>query len=158
MKKILLAFTVFLIILGALYFTQNFLGEKGTLSLFRKTPTITIGDRSFKVTVASSQQEREIGLSGTNSLQQDQGMLFLFEKPDFYPFWMRNMKFPIDIIYIKNDTIVTIKSNAAPPEDNRENPIIYTPTEPADKVLEIQAGLSEKYNFKNGDKVTIENL
>jgi len=162
MKKILLLFALFLVIVGALSLILNY--QKGGKAIFtfektpEKTPTVTINDHSFRVTVAVSQQEQEIGLSKTKSLQQDQGMIFLFQKPGHYSFWMKDMKFPIDIIYINQDTIVTIKENALPPKNNTENPTIYNPTEPSDKVLEIQAGLSQKYNFKNGDKVKYENL
>jgi hypothetical protein len=67
------------------------------------------------------------------------------------------MKFPIDIIFINNDQIVTIHDNAQIIKA-QENPMLYTPTQSSDKVLEIQAGLSEKYNFKIGDKVKYENL
>jgi uncharacterized protein len=158
MKKILLTFALLLIVVGATFLTQNYLKSGETLSFLKKSPTVTISGQSFKVTVATSQLEREIGLSKTKQLLQDQGMIFLFDKPDYYSFWMKNMKFPIDIIYIKSDTIVTIKENAQPPKSNIESPIIYTPTEPANRVLEISAGLAEKYKFKKGDKVTYENL
>jgi uncharacterized membrane protein (UPF0127 family) len=70
---------------------------------------------------------------------------------------MKNMKFPIDIIFINNDQIVTIQ-NEAQVIKGQENPTIYSSTGPADKVLEIQAGLSKKYNFKAGDRVKYENL
>ncbi len=158
MKKVLLAFAFLLIVLGVMHLTQNYLNREGTFSFFKKTPIVTINGNNFRVIVATSQQEREIGLSETKQLSQNQGMIFLFDKPDYYPFWMKNMKFPIDIIYINKDIIMTIKSNVQLPKDNKENPTIYTPTAPSDKVLEIQAGLSEKYNFKNGDKVKYENL
>lgn len=157
MKKVLLAFAILLILIGGLVLVQNY-QKNGRISIFKKTPVITIDAQSFKVTVAASQQEREIGLSKTKSISSNQGMIFLFDKPDFYSFWMKNMQFPIDIIYINNDTIVTIKANAQSPKNNNENLIIYTPTEPANRVLEIQGGLSEKYKFKNGDKVTITGL
>jgi uncharacterized protein len=157
MKKVLLAFVLFLIVVGGLYFSQNYLKGGSFFVSSRKTSTVTIGSHILKVTKVSSQKEREIGLSEAKSISSDRGMLFLFDKSDYYPFWMKNMKFSIDIIYINNDTIVTIKENAQTLKNN-ENPIIYTPTEPADKVLEIQSGLSKKYNFKNGDKVKYENL
>lgn len=158
MKKILLTFVILLIVVGATFLAQNYSRGGGTLSFLKKTPTVIIGNHSFKVATLASEKEREVGLSETKSLSQNQGMIFLFDRPDYYSFWMKNMKFPIDIIYINANTIVTIKNNAQPPKDNIESPIIYTPTEPSDKVLEISAGLSEKYKFKNGDKVTYENL
>ena len=91
-------------------------------------------------------------------LEKNEGMLFPYENEAIRAFWMKNMKFPIDIIYINQDTIATIKNNVQPPKNTKENPIIYAPTEPSDKVLEIKAGLSKKYGFKNGDKVKYENL
>lgn len=157
MKKVLLLFALLLIITGGIVLAQNYpRGEK--ISFFKKPPIVIIGEHKFEVSVADSQKEREIGLSETTSLSQNQGMIFLFEKPDYYSFWMKNIKFPIDIIYINKDAIVTIKNNVQPPKGNIESPIIYTPAAPSDKVLEISAGLSEKYNFKNGDKVKYENL
>lgn len=156
MKKVLLVFALLLVAVGALFFAQKyFKGE--TLFSLKKTPIVTISGHNFQVSVANSQKEQEIGLSETKSLQPNQGMIFLFEKPDYYHFWMKNMKFPIDIIFINKDQIVTIQNNAQLIKD-KENPMIYSPTEPADKVLEIQAGLAKTYSFKKGDKVKIENL
>jgi uncharacterized protein len=157
MKKILLATAILLAILGGLYLMQNYFNQGDIFSFGNKKPTVTIGNQTFQVTIAKNQKDREVGLSQTKSISQNQGMIFLFDKPDHYAFWMKDMKFPIDIIYINNDTIVTIKSNALPPKSG-ESPAIYTPTEPSNKVLEIQAGLSDKYHFKNGDKVKYENI
>ena len=66
---------------------------------------------------------------------------------------MKNMKFAIDIIYINNDTVVSFIQKAPPAGTT---PSIYKPDSPADKVLEINAGLVKKYNIKTGDKVKIE--
>lgn len=156
MKKVLLLFALLLVVIGGVVLAQNYLKE-GKMSLFRKSPTVAIGSHKFEVSIADSQKEREVGLSETQSLSENQGMVFLFEKPDYYYFWMKNMKLPIDIIYINNDKIVTIKDNAQPVKED-ESPILYAPTEPSDKVLEIKAGLAEKYKFTKGDKVKIENL
>lgn len=157
MKKVLLAFGLLLIIIAGILVTQNYL-KTNSFSLFKKNSTATIDNHTFKLVVASSQREKELGLSETKSLPQDQGMIFLFEKPDYYSFWMKNMTFPIDIIYVNKDRIVTIRNNVQPPKSPIENPIIYMPSDPSDKVLEIQAGLSEKYSFKKGDKIKIDNL
>jgi len=157
MKKVLLAFAILLLVVGGIYLTQNYQKAGGTFSFFKKTATVTIDNHSFNVFIAASEQERIDGLSKTKSLALNQGMIFLFDKSDYYSFWMKNMKFPIDIIFINNDQVVTIQSNAQIVKA-QENPTIYASTAPANKVLEIQVGLSKKYNFKNGDKVTYENL
>ena len=157
MKKVLLVSTLLLVVVAGVLFVQNYLKTGGFLSL-QKTPTITINNHTFELSVADSQKEREVGLSETRSLPENQGMIFIFEKPDYYSFWMKNMTIPIDIIYINDQKIVTIHKNAQPPASQLESPIIYSPTQPSDKVLEIQAGLSEKYNFKKDDEVKYENL
>jgi uncharacterized protein len=157
MKKILLILAILVILVLGAYFIQKY--SKGSiLPIGAGISTVTIGNYSFKVTVATSEKDQEVGLSETNSLAINQGMIFLFQAPGYYPFWMKNMKFPIDIIYINGDEIVTIISNAQPPKNNAENLTVYASTRPADKVLEIQAGLSDKYHFKNGDKAKYENL
>ena len=157
MKKVLLVFAIFLILVFGMVFVQNYLKTK-KFSLLEKNSIITINNRTFELRVADSQKEKEIGLSATKSLQENQGMIFIFDKPDYYPFWMKNMTIPIDIIYINNDKIVTIINNAPPPKNQDENLTIYIPTEPSSKVLEIKAGLSKTYNFKKGDEVRYENL
>src|SRR3989344_3643663 len=156
MKKVLLLFALLLIIIGGLVLVQNYLKEGG-VSFFKKTSIIVINNQSFKVAVADSQRKWEIGLSETKSLQKDQGMIFLFDKSDYYSFWMKKIKILNYIIYINKKKKITIKKNVQLIKD-KENPIIYSSTQPANKVLEIQAGLSEKYNFKKGDKVQYENL
>lgn len=116
-------------------------------------PSAEIKNHKFQLVVAKSDKDKQVGLSKYNSLAQDKGMIFVFEKPGIYPFWMKDMKFPIDIIFISKDRIVTIHKNAP-----INNLTIYTSTENADKVLEINANLSDKYGFNVGDTVTFRNL
>lgn len=156
MKKIILL-VIILLIIGA--------GGKVILdnpiiisNLFAKKPTATINNKTFSLLVAKTDEEKRIGLSKMKSLEENSGMLFPFEKPSYYSFWMKDMKFPIDIIFLRNNTIVTIHKNVQPPKTPEVSPLIYTPTEPADSVLEINAGVSEKYNIKVGDNIKIENL
>lgn len=123
--------------------------------------TVTIKDQTFSITVAESEEEKQKGLSGLDNLPLDEGKLFIFENPDTHSFWMKDMKFPIDIIYINGDKIVSITENAKPPAENIENPTCetigcYQSSEPADKALEINAGLSKKYGFQPGDTVKIK--
>ncbi len=123
-----------------------------------KNTQISINDQTFEVSVAKSPSEKQIGLSETRVLGVNQGMLFVFDKPDFYSFWMRNMKFPIDIIYINGNKVISVIPNAPPPQESNDNLQIYRPESESDKVLEINAGLAEKYNIKEGSEIDIENL
>ena len=67
---------------------------------------------------------------------------------------MRNMEFPIDILFISDGKIVTLYKNVKPPI-SEQNLQLYSPSAPIDNVVEINAGLSDQYGFKEGDPVTI---
>ena len=111
---------------------------------------VKIAERNIKVDLALTPAEQEKGLSGKNLLVEDTGMLFVFANSDKYPFWMKDMNFPIDIIWISQDQkVVYIKKNALP----ELYPETYAPTENAKYVLEITAGFADKYNLKTGDSV-----
>lgn len=155
MKQIILLFGLLILIGLGIAFAQKY-----PLDTLLKQTKASVNNNTFNLTLAKSQKEKEIGLSEKKSLDQNSAMLFVFEKPDFYSFWMRNMKFPIDIIFIRENKIVSIYKNAQPPTGNINSSslVIYKPEEPADKVLEINAGLSEKNNIKKGDEIKFQNL
>jgi uncharacterized membrane protein (UPF0127 family) len=116
--------------------------------------TVQVRGTTFHVDVVASPEALAIGLSHTASLPADRGMLFLFDKPDYYQFWMKGMTFPLDIIFVRNSTIVPIARNVPVPSGDGELPR-YAPDEPIDKVLEINAGLSDQYGIQSGDAVEI---
>jgi len=120
-----------------------------------KSPMINIASHNFNLYLAENEKEKQIGLSKYESLPESRGMLFVFDKADYYPFWMKGMKFPIDIIYIKDNKVVTVFKNLR--AENSDS-LIYYPSKPADKVLEINAGLSEKYGIKEGGNIKTKNL
>lgn len=93
------------------------------------------------------------GLSERKSLNPKQGMLFVFNTPRVASFWMKGMNFPIDIIWIKNNAIVDVSADVQPEES--EPYTIYSPNQSIDMVLEIGAGLSEKYNLTEGQVIEI---
>ena len=154
MKNILVLLIGLIILLMATKFSIDY-AKKGTLPFIAKTATVTINKITFSAEVANTTKKKELGLSERKSLEQNKAMLFPFEKEGYYPFWMKNMKFPIDILYLSKNKVVQIIEEAKPPRNN-EAPIIYTPQEPIDAVFEINAGSSKKYNIKVGDTVTIK--
>lgn len=119
-----------------------------------KAPYAKINGKTFSLYIAQTEQEREKGLSIFDSIPQNKGMLFIFNKEDYYTFWMKDMKFPIDIIFIDKNKIVEIFKNV-PVQKGNDLPT-YSSKEKSDRVLEINAGLSDKYGFKKGDSVTIK--
>ncbi len=120
-----------------------------TFVMSKKATQVTVNDKTFNVSIAKTEKERQTGLSNTEKLSENQGMLFVFDKPDFYSFWMKNMDYPIDIIYINGDKVTTVIENAKP-GTSEANLEIYQPDSESDKVLEINAGLAKKYNIRKG--------
>ena len=117
-------------------------------------PAANINGHYFSLYLAKTSHDQEIGLAKFNKINKNQGMLFLFEKPDYYSFWMKDMHFPIDIIFIRNNKIVDIFQNV-PAQKNNNNLPTYTTGEIANKVLEINSGLSKEYKIKIGNTVNI---
>lgn len=155
MNKLLIVFGILFVLLVAFVLSQNYVQN---FSFFQKTPKAVINSQTFNLLLAKTDKEKRIGLSEKKSLPENSGMLFVFEKPDYYSFWMKEMQFPIDIIFIKENKIVTIYADLKPPKTQDESLPIYKPAEPADMVLEINSGLAQKYNLKKGDEVKLENL
>lgn len=126
--------------------------------LAKSKPEVSINGKKFTVLVAKTEEEKQIGLSKTLNLEENEGMFFIFDNPGSYGFWMKDMKFAIDIIFIREGKIVTIYPDIQPPVSPEELPLAYNPEEPADMVLEINAGLSQRYGFQKGDAVKIQGL
>ncbi len=116
------------------------------------TASVEIGDTIFNVDVVDTDTERTQGLSGRESLVEEEGMLFVFEKSGIYPFWMKDMSFPIDIIWIdENLKVVYIKENATP----QSFPEVFTPNISALYVLEVSAGVIAEEKIKIDDDVIL---
>lgn len=155
MKKILLAYGALVVVVIILAFAK-FNGFNFLSSFSGKSATIN--NQSFNLLIANDDKSRQIGLSNRKSLDQKQGMLFIFPKKGVYSFWMKNTEIPLDMIYINDGKIVYIVKNAPPQAGNNGQLPIYTPSSDANYVLEINGGLSEKYKFKNGDKVALKGI
>ncbi len=118
------------------------------------TQKACIKEKCFTLEIAQTQEERQKGLMFRTSLDQDAGMLFILQEEGIYSFWMKNTLIPLDIIWINKDKkIIYIKKDVPP---CKEDPCSsYSPEETALYVLEINAGLSKKYEFKEGDEVDL---
>ncbi|MBX4187538.1 MAG: DUF192 domain-containing protein [Candidatus Doudnabacteria bacterium] len=117
---------------------------------------INMAGRSISFELADTVAAKARGLSGRAAIEENQGMLFMFPAADFPVFWMKDMNFPIDIIWIKADEIVDISLEAQPePGVDDNNLKTFTPKIPADRVLEVKSGWATRNNLKTGDKVEI---
>jgi len=118
--------------------------------LFPSPPQITIGDSTITVEISRTESARQKGLSGRDNLPENTGMLFIFDQPAIHKFWMKDMKFALDFIWINNYRIVELTSNIPPvPPENT-----LTPKQPIDQVLEVPAGFIQTNNIKVGDSIT----
>lgn len=130
------------------------------LALFKNSPSnqqagekiIQLGDAKIAVEVADTDKERTQGLSGRPSLPRDRGMLFVFSSKNRYSFWMKEMKFPLDFIWIDKDKVVDLTPNVPYPK-NGESPVSIIPKVPVDKVLEVNAGVIDSSQVKIGDQL-----
>jgi hypothetical protein len=119
--------------------------------------TVMIGNAVFNAEVRDTAAGRAQGLSGRDSLGAQEGMLFLFGTPGDYGFWMKDMNFPIDIVWIREGEVVWITENAEPePGKSMFSLTSYNPPTSADTVLEINAGEAVKYGIKAGDVVVVQ--
>ena len=121
----------------------------------KSTPTseVIIGDEKVMVTIADTPALQDRGLGGVKALLQNEGMLFVFPKPDLYTFWMKDMLIPIDIIWFDtNRHIVDVWENAKPSSYPEARP----PRAEAQYVLEVQAGFFARHALKRGDVLELK--
>lgn len=131
----------------------NFSSKSGPF-LYSRTGSemkeIKIGEKKIMAEMVSTPEERTRGLSGRYELCPDCGMLFVFEKPDEYSFWMKDMRFDLDIVWISNGEISGIEKNVS---RERGSLMIVRPEVAVDKILEVNAGTSGRLGLKIGDKL-----
>jgi uncharacterized membrane protein (UPF0127 family) len=115
--------------------------------------TIQIGGAVIRAELATTETEQLQGLSGRNLLDANAGMLFVFDNPSKWGIWMKDMNFPIDVLWINdNFKIVDIVENMSP----SSYPKVYTSRLPARYVLEISAGMAKKYGITVGQEVVVK--
>lgn len=138
-KKLFFILIGILLTAGILLLFINYSYRSGK----NKIVNLKICDEIFSVEVADTEYARKTGLSKRENLGEKEGMLFLFDKPYIRYFWMKDMNFSIDIVWINGDKIVGVNENLEPTIAG-EKPIIYSSPAVVDKVLEIRAGAFKK--------------
>ncbi len=152
MQKILLLLIFVLISASIIFMIPSVLNEtQGEAPL--KTGVVRIGEIAIPVELADSAGARARGLSGRQSLPPESGMLFIFDEPDRYGFWMKDMHFPIDIIWIDEaGRVVDITERLQP----STYPNSFSPSSPARYVLEVNAEFAMTHEIKRGMRAAIE--
>lgn len=120
----------------------------------QRTPRIFFTNGTvINVAVADTPEERTRGLSKREILRDDEGMIFVFDTIDRHQMWMKDMYFPIDIMWLdENFRIVDIVTGASV----SSYPNTYTPRSSAGFVLEVNAGFVNRNNIKIGDTIVFE--
>lgn len=114
--------------------------------------TVSIDGVELQAEVADTKEQRRLGLSGRDGLGKNEALIFLFERAGKHGFWMRDMKFPIDILWLTgNNTIVGITKEAQP----ESFPEVFYPSEAVITVIEMNAGWIDKNNIDFKSVVTI---
>lgn len=112
---------------------------------------IAIAGHEFRVELADTDREREMGLSGRENIAESEGMLFVFPESVIVPFWMKDMKFPIDIIWIADGRVVGVVEWAIPDGGKK----LFYPPRPIGYALEVQAGAVAKLGIVPGAEVRV---
>ncbi len=122
--------------------------------------TLTIKQVVFQVEIAATPQAIKQGLSGREALARKQGMYFIYPSAHILRFWMKEMRFPLDIIWIKDNVVIGISANIPVPLPNTslQQLKIYPSPQPANRVLEVTAGTAATYQLKIGDPVVFQPL
>lgn len=114
-----------------------------------KIEKIKIGKNIFYAEVVADREKLQNGLGGRNFLCEYCGMIFRFSQSGKYPFWMKDMHFPLDIVWIKENKIVHIEKNVP----KNFSGILSSQIE-ANEILELNANMVDKTGIKIGDKIS----
>ena len=119
---------------------------------FELNAEIIINNCVFQAETAILPKELEKGLSQRDSLGNGQGMLFLFSSLRKPVFWMKGMKFPLDVLWLRENTIIETSENI--PLLTQGDVTTITPSQEINKVLEVKSGTVSECIIKAGDKAT----
>ena len=129
---------------------ENVLGQEQKQN---QTSLVTVGGVNLITSLSTTPDAQSKGLAIRDSLNENEGMLFIFETPQKYSFWMKDMKFPIDIIWINQDgKIVHIEKNLPPCVFLLPCPS-YAPNDDSLYVLEVVSNFTNKFDINVGDSV-----
>ncbi|MES2315546.1 MAG: DUF192 domain-containing protein [Patescibacteria group bacterium] len=146
-KKIGTSIALIFIFFVTIFFLVNYSPKNSGVPEIK---SVNIGGVKVSVDLAQTSAEQELGLGGRSSLANDAGMLFIFNRPGKYYFWMKGMNFPLDMIWLSEDLhVIYIKKNAQPSGVLES----FGTDENSKYVLEVNAGFTDAHNIKVGDEV-----
>ncbi len=147
LKYAALGILIIAVPLFAGYVMMPVTGTQSIDNRIQPSKTISVDSVPVRVEVADTPDARQQGLSGHIGLNEGEGLLFVFEQDGLHSFWMRDMLFSIDILWISSDGRVVFIEKSASPESF---PASFTPPTPARYVLEVASGFSEAHDIEAG--------
>lgn len=140
-----------LILSGLVLLAAVFLSGQACQVTYRQDKRVELEGKTISLEVADNPSERTKGLGGRRCIPSMQGMLFEYSQPGYYPFWMKDMRFSIDIIWLDSDKkVVYIKPYISPDT----YPQTFVSPQPAQYVLELKAGQAGRLNLTPGTKLS----
>lgn len=118
---------------------------------YQGTPVLNIGGKTVSLEIADTDEKRTLGLSGRESLATGHGLLFIFDTRERYGFWMKEMRFPIDIVWIDDNWQVVGVDKVVLPETF---PHMFYPPSAVKYVLELNAGEAQLLGIDTGSKLS----
>ena len=103
----------------------------------------------INIEIAENEKDQQMGLMFRNSMSDSIGMLFIFQSQELRNFWMKNTYLSLDIIFVNSQNeIVKIQSNTEPLTED-----LYPSERPAQFVVEVNSGFTEKFKIQEGDRI-----
>ncbi len=121
--------------------------KEGELAIIDTTGIVK---KKLEIEIAETSYETQTGLMYRSKMQENRGMLFIFNNERMHSFYMKNTRIPLDILYINKDfEIVSVVENATPYDETSlpsQFPVMY--------VLEVNGGMKDKWGIELGDKIS----
>lgn len=110
---------------------------------------VTVGSKKYTVELAVTEAEKSQGLSGRSNLEKNRGMLFVFVSAEQQSFWMKDMKFALDMVWVADNKVVGVERNVPMPlpGTTATDLPLYTPPTAVNYVLELSAGEAASINI-----------
>ncbi len=142
-SRLLPAVILGIVLIGSVFAALFSAYELSCFESYRHDKSLSVAGETIKLEVADTLVTRERGLSDRRCIKSDQAMLFVFEEHDTsdHCFWMKDMRFPIDMVWLDHDKRVVFSASEVEPATYPQN---YCPNMPTRYVLEFKSGRAKE--------------
>ena len=118
-----------------------------------KQVQVSIGKTSILAEIRRSEAEQALGLSWRPGMAENEGMIFVYDRPQRVSYWMKGMNFPLDFIWVRQGEVVELNKHVLPPTADDPRIKTVTPVNEVDMVIEVNAGFVDRHQVKVGDLI-----